>query len=113
MTIARANNVGISPHKLRLVMDQIRGRTVDDALAYLRYMTTPSAKQIYRVLHSAAANAENNDFLDRDRLIITRMVADKGLTLKRFRPKARGRAGAFNRPTSHIVIEVEEDDSDE
>lgn len=113
MTIARAKNVGISPHKLRLVMDQIRGRTVDDALSYLRYMTTPSAKQLYRVLHSAAANAENNDFLDREKLVITRVVADKALTLKRFRPKARGRAGAFNRPTSHITVEVEEFDDEE
>lgn len=108
MTIARAKNIGISPPKLRLVMDQIRGRRVDDALDYLRYMTTPSAREIYRVLNSAAANAENNDLLDRDRLVIKRIVADKAITLKRYRPRARGRAAPFNRPTSHITIEVEE-----
>lgn len=108
MTVARAKNIGISPQKLRLVMDQVRGKGVDEALDHLRYMTTPSAREIYRVLNSAAANAENNDFLDRDRLFIKNIVADKAITLKRYRPKARGRAGAFNRPTSHITIEVEE-----
>ncbi len=108
MAIARAKNVGISVHKLRLVMDEVRGKNVDDALAYLRYMTTPSAREIYKVLHSAAANAENNDLQDRDSLVIKRIVADKSVTMRRFRPKARGRAGAFNRPTSHITIEVDE-----
>ncbi len=109
MAIARAKNIGVSVHKLRLVMDEIRGKRVDDALAYLRYMTTPSAREIYKVLHSAAANAENNDLQDRESLFIKRIVADKSITMRRFRPKARGRAGAFNRPTSHITIEVDED----
>ena len=109
MAIARAKNIGVSVHKLRLVMDEIRGKRVDDALDYLRYMTTPSAREIYKVLHSAAANAENNDLQDRESLFIKRIVADKSITMRRFRPKARGRAGAFNRPTSHITIEVDED----
>ena len=109
MAIARAKNVGISVHKLRLVMDEVRGMKVDDALAYLRYMTTPSASIIYKVLNSAAANAENNDLQDREELVIRRIVADKSITMRRFRPKARGRAGAFNRPTSHITIEVDEE----
>ena len=108
MAIARAKNIGISAHKLRLVMDEIRGRRVDDALAYLRYMTTPSAREIYKVLHSAAANAENNDLQDRETLVIKHIVADKSISLRRIRPKARGRAGAFDRPTSHITIEVDE-----
>lgn len=109
MAIARAKNVGISVHKLRLVMDELRGRKVDDALAYLRYMTTPGASIIYKVLHSAAANAENNDLQDRESLVVKRIIADKSVTMRRFRPKARGRAGAFNRPTSHITIEVDEE----
>ena len=109
MAIARAKNIGVSVHKLRLVMDEIRGKRVDDALDYLRYMTTPSAREIYKVLHSAAANAENNDLQDREALFIKRIVADKSITMRRFRPKARGRAGAFNRPTSHITIEVDEE----
>lgn len=109
MAIARAKNIGVSVHKLRLVIDEIRGKRVDDALDYLRYMTTPSAREIYKVLHSAAANAENNDLQDRESLFIKRIVADKSITMRRFRPKARGRAGAFNRPTSHITIEVDEE----
>ena len=109
MATARAKNIGVSVHKLRLVMDEIRGKRVDDALDYLRYMTTPSAREIYKVLHSAAANAENNDLQDRESLFIKRIVADKSITMRRFRPKARGRAGAFNRPTSHITIEVDEE----
>ena len=109
MAIARAKNVGISVHKLRLVMDEMRGMKVNDALAYLRYMASPSARIIYKVLNSAAANAENNDLQDREELIIKRIVADKSVTMRRLRPKARGRAGAFNRPTSHITIEVDEE----
>jgi len=108
MAIARAKNIGISVHKLRLVMDEVRGKRVDDALDYLRYMPRPAAREIYKVLHSAAANAENNDLQDRDALVIKRIVSDKSVTMRRFRPKARGRAGAFNRPTSHITIEVDE-----
>ena len=108
MAIARAKNIGVSAHKLRLVMDEIRGKRVDDALDYLRYMTTPSAKQIYVVLNSAAANAEHNDLMDRDRLVIKRIVADGAATVRRYRPRARGRVGAFNCPTSHITIEVDE-----
>ena len=109
MAIARGKTVGISAKKLRLVMDEVRGRRVDDALAHLRFMTSPSAREIYKVLHAAAANAENNDLLDRDTLVVTRIVADKSLTMRRFRPKARGRAGAFNRPYSTITIEVDEE----
>lgn len=110
MAIARAKNIGISADKLRLVMDEIRGKRVDDALAYLRYMTSPSASEIYKVLNSAAANAENNDLQDRENLYVKRIVADKSVTLRRFRPRARGRAGAFNRPTSLITIEVDEEE---
>ena len=109
MAIARAKNIGISAKKLRLVMDEVRGMKVDDALSYLRYMTSPGAREIYKVLNSAAANAENNDLQERESLVIKRIVADKSVTLRRFRPKARGRAGAFNRPTAHIVIEVDEE----
>lgn len=108
MATARAKNIGVSAQKLRLIMDEIRGRSVQDALDYLRYMTSPSARQIYDVLNSAAANAEHNDLQDRENLIIKRIVADKATIVKRYRPRARGRVGAFNRPTSHITIEVDE-----
>ena len=108
MAIARTKNVGISDYKLRLVMDQIRGKMVDDAFPMLRYMTSPAAAEIPKILKAATANAENNDLQSRDDLKIVRITADKATWTRRFRPKARGRVGAFDRPTSHITIEVDE-----
>jgi large subunit ribosomal protein L22 len=108
MAIARTKNVGISDYKLRLVMDQIRGKMVNDAFPMLRYMTSPAAAEILKILKAATANAENNDLQSRDGLKIVRITADKGTWIRRFRPKARGRVGAFDRPTSHITIEVDE-----
>ena len=108
MAIARTKNVGFSDYKLRLVMDQIRGKMVKEALPMLRYMTSPAAAEILKILRSATANAENNDLQSIDDLKITRITADKGTWIRRYRPKARGRVGAFDRPTSHITIEVDE-----
>ncbi|HCI86039.1 MAG TPA: 50S ribosomal protein L22 [Dehalococcoidia bacterium] len=108
MAIARTRNVGISDYKLRLVMDQIRGKMVNDAMPMLRYMTSPASAEILKILKSATANAENNDLQSRDDLKIVRITADKATWIRRYRPKARGRVGAFDRPTSHITIEVDE-----
>ena len=107
MAIARTKNVGISDYKLRLVMDQIRGKMVSDAIPMLRYMTSPAAAEILKILNAATANAENNDLQSRADLKIVRITADKATWIRRFRPKARGRVGAFDRPTSHITIEVD------
>ena len=90
-------------------MDQVRGMSVNDAADSLRYMVSPAAEVILKILNSAAANAENNDLQSRDDLKIVKITADKSTSLRRFRPKARGRVGAFDRPTSHITIEVDED----
>lgn len=108
MAIARTKNVGISDYKLRLVMDQIRGKMVSDAIPILRYMFNPAAVEILKILKAATANAENNDLQSRNDLKIVRITADKATWIRRYRPKARGRAGAFDRPTSHITIEVDE-----
>ena len=108
MAVARTKNVGISDYKLRLVMDQIRGKMVNDAVPMLRYMTSPAAFEILKILKAAAANAENNDLQSPDDLKIVRITADKGTWTRRYRPKARGRVGAFDRPASHITIEVDE-----
>jgi large subunit ribosomal protein L22 len=108
MAIARTKNVGISDYKLRLVIDQIRGKMVVDALPMLRFMTSPAAAEIMKILKAATANAENNDLQSRDDLKIVRITADKATWVRRFRPKARGRVGAFDRPTSHVTIEVDE-----
>jgi large subunit ribosomal protein L22 len=108
MAIARTKNVGISDYKLRLVMDQVRGKMVNDAFPILRFMTSPAAAEIMKILKAATANAENNDLQSRDDLKIVRITADKATWVRRFRPKARGRVGAFDRPTSHVTIEVDE-----
>ena len=108
MAIARTKNVGISDYKLRLVMDQIKGKMVNDAVPVLRYLTSPAAAEILKILNAAAANAEHNDLQSRDDLKIVRITADKATWVRRYRPKARGRVGAFDRPTSHITIEVDE-----
>ena len=89
-------------------MDQIRGKMVVDAFPMLRYMTSPAAAEIFKILKAATANAENNDLQSRDDLKIVRITADKGTWIRRYRPKARGRVGAFDRPTSHVTIEVDE-----
>jgi len=89
-------------------MDQIRGKMVSDAMPMLRYMTSPAAAEIHKILKAAVANAENNDLQSRDELKIVRITADKATWIRRYRPKARGRVGAFDRPTSHITIEVDE-----
>jgi len=89
-------------------MDQVRGKMVNEAFPVLRYLTSPAAAEILKILNSATANAEHNDLQSRDNLKIVRITADKATWIRRFRPKARGRVGAFDRPTSHITIEVDE-----
>jgi large subunit ribosomal protein L22 len=108
MTIARSKNIGVSPLKMRLVIDQVRGKSVAAAESALMYMTSPAAEVVLRTVRSAAANAENNDLLNRDDLKIVRITADQGPVLKRYQPKARGRAGSKDRPSCHLTIEVAE-----
>ena len=82
---AVANDVGISPQKVRLVLNLIRGKTVDEALGVLRFMPTPTAKAVAKVIKSAVANAENNFQMSPTELRITDIFADKGHTMKRYR----------------------------
>lgn len=100
--------VGISPYKMRLVIDQVRGQSIAEAENRLAYMTSPAADVVLRTVRSAAANAENNDLLNRDDLKIVKITADQGPMLKRYQPKARGRAGSKNRHTCHLLVEVAE-----
>ncbi len=102
-----------SPYKMRLVIDEIRGKSVNVALAYLAFSKKHAAKQIEKTLRSAVANAEyaareNNTSLDVDALYITRAVVNEGPKLKRFMPAAMGRATPIQKRTSHIEIEVAE-----
>jgi large subunit ribosomal protein L22 len=102
-----------SPYKMRLVIDEIRGKSVNDALAYLQFSKKHAAKQIEKTLRSAVANAEyqsreGNSNLDVDALVITRAVVNEGPKLKRFMPAAMGRATPIQKRTSHIEIELGE-----
>lgn len=100
--------VGVSGWKLRRVMDLVRGKPVQEAELSLKFMASPAAGIVLEVIKSAAANAEHNDLQSRENLKVVRITADNGPRIKRFRPKARGRVGAFDRPTSHITVEVGE-----
>jgi large subunit ribosomal protein L22 len=102
-----------SPYKMRLVIDQIRGKSVNEALAILRFSKKHAAKQIEKVLQSAVANAEfrareENEPLDVDELVVTRAVINEGPKLKRYTPAAMGRATPIQKRTSHIEIVVTE-----
>jgi large subunit ribosomal protein L22 len=102
-----------SPYKMRLVIDEIRGKNVNVALAYLAFSKKHAAKQIEKTLRSAVANAEhaareNNTSLDVDALYVSRAVVNEGPKLKRFMPAAMGRATPVQKRTSHIQIEIAE-----
>ena len=104
--VARARYVRITPMKARRVVDLIRGMSADQALAVLQFAPQSAGEQVRKVLASAVANAENNDRLDREDLVITEAFVDEGPTLKRFRPRAQGRAYRIRKRTSHITVVV-------
>jgi large subunit ribosomal protein L22 len=85
----------------------VKGRPVAEALDILRYTPQAAATPVYKVIASAAANAENNHAMDRDTLVVALAIADEGPTLKRIRPRAQGRAYRIRKRTSHITVEVE------
>ena len=97
-----------SPRKVRLVMDAVRGKRVDEAVAILRFLPQGAAKEILGVVKSAAANAENNYQMAPEDLWIKSIYADEGPTFKRFRARARGMASPILKRTSHITVVVEE-----
>jgi large subunit ribosomal protein L22 len=105
---AIARNVRGSPRKAGLVADVVRGKSVNEALAVLRFLPQRAARDLFKVVQSAAANAETNFNLDPNELYIVRVTADKGRTLKRFRPKARGRVGPILKRSSHLTVIVAE-----
>ncbi|HOQ67169.1 MAG TPA: 50S ribosomal protein L22 [Candidatus Atribacteria bacterium] len=105
---ATAKYLRISPRKARQVVDLIRGKPAQEALAILQFTPKKSAKMVHKVLQSAIANAENNYNLDVDRLVVSRAFVDQGPTLKRVRPRAMGRANLIRKRTSHITVAVSE-----
>jgi large subunit ribosomal protein L22 len=98
--------VRISPRKVRQVVDLIRGKKVNEALAILRYTPKRASEVVTKVVKSAAANAENNLQMEKDELFVTSCFVDQGPTLKRFQPRAQGRADIMRKRTSHITIMV-------
>ena len=104
---ALATNQPVSPRKVRLVLDQIRGLPVQQAVSVLEYLPQPSAKIVLKAVKSAAANAENNYNLNPDRLLVKRAVAGDARTLKRFRARSRGRVSPLLKRSAHIEIVVE------
>lgn len=100
----------ISPSKLRLPVNEIKGKNAGQALTLLKFMPLKAAGIIHKTLQSAVANAENNNELDVDKLVVKNIIVDQGPSLKRFRPRARGRAGRILKRTSHLTVIVDETD---
>ncbi len=104
MVRATAKYVRVSPRKARLVADLVRGKSVPEARAILAFATRDAALPVSKVLNSAAANADNNHGLRSDELVLTHVTVDPGPTIKRFRPRAQGRATPIMKRTCHITI---------
>lgn len=105
---AVARFVRISPRKVRLIMDEIRGRKVEEALRLLTYSPQKGASLLKKLIDSAVANASANAEIDVDTLFIKRIFADEGPTWKRFRPRAMGRATRIKKRTSHLTVILDE-----
>jgi large subunit ribosomal protein L22 len=103
---AVAKWVRMSPRKARLVIDHIRGRSVPEARTVLAFTPRAAAREIEKVLSSAVANAEANHNLDGDELIVSAAYVDEGPVMKRWRPRARGRAARIRKPTCHITVKL-------
>ncbi|MFZ3578093.1 50S ribosomal protein L22 [Virgibacillus sp. DJP39] len=105
---AVAKSVRIAPRKVRLVVDLIRGKKVGEAVAILRLTQRGASPVVEKVLNSAIANAEHNYEMDPDNLIVSEAFVNEAATLKRFRPRAQGRASKINKRSSHVTVVVSE-----
>ncbi len=104
---ASARYVRITPMKARRVVDMVRGLPVDEALSILRFTPQAASETVYKVLESAVANAETTEDLDAGDLVVSVAMVDEGPTMKRWRPRAQGRATRINKRTSHITLAVQ------
>jgi large subunit ribosomal protein L22 len=105
---AISKDTGVSPRKMRLLVDMVRGKNVEEALNILRFAPTPNARIVAKTIKSAAANAENNYQMTPSNLKIIKITADEARMLKRFRARARGRANEILKRSSHITVVVSE-----
>lgn len=103
---AKLRGAGLSAQKARLVADQIRGKSVEEALDILSFSTKKGAAVIKKVLESAIANAEHNEGADVDELKVSTVFVDEGLIMKRIKPRAKGRADRIFKRTCHITVKV-------
>ncbi len=106
--MAAAKFIRVSPRKIRLIMDQVRGRKVEEALNILSFAPHKGARILIKLINTAVSNAEQNSDIDVDSLYIKRLYADEGPTMKRWRPRAQGRATRINKRASHMTIIVDE-----
>ncbi|KHF33828.1 50S ribosomal protein L22 [Paenibacillus sp. P1XP2] len=105
---AHARSVRIAPRKVKLVVDLIRGKQVGEAIAILRHTPKSASLVVEKLLNSAIANAEHNYSMDINNLVVSQVYVNQGPTMKRFRPRAMGRASRINKRTSHITLVVSE-----
>jgi large subunit ribosomal protein L22 len=105
---AVARYIRIAPRKVRLVVDLIRGKQVGEALAILKHTPKAASPVVEKLLKSAIANAEHNYEMDPNKLVVGKVFVDQGPTLKRFRPRAMGRASRIHKRTSHITVVLNE-----
>ena len=111
IAIARVKHIRVTPQKARRIVDIIRGKQAAEALAILKFAPQSASEPVYKLVASAMANARvkadaSNAFLDEQDLVIVRAYVDEGTTLKRFRPRAQGRAFKILKRTSHITVEL-------
>ncbi len=108
---AVTKDTGVSPRKVRLLVDMVRGKKVDEALTMLRFTPSPTARVVIKVIKSAAANAENVFQMSPSDLKIVKIFADEAPTMKRYRPRSRGRVSPILKRSSHITVIVAEQES--
>jgi ribosomal protein L22 len=109
---ASSRYVRLAPRKARLIADQVRGMHIEQARALLEFSPRGAAEDIRKLLDSAAANAENNHDLIADEMRISEITVDEGPTLRRFRPRALGRASRINKRTCHIAVALSPEEED-
>ena len=107
---ARLKGAQISAQKVRLIADQVRGLRVEEALGILEFSTKKAAHIVKKLLDSAIANAENNEGADVDELKVSSIFVDEGMTMKRLKPRAKGRADRILKRSCHITIKVADSD---
>ncbi len=106
---AVAKGVGVAPKRLKPMIDLVRGKRVVEALVILQHLPSPTARDLYKAVRAAAANAENNLLMDPNNLKIVSIMAGQGPSLKRFDPRARGKMGRVHKRSSHVTVVVDEE----